>query len=138
MPAPSHPGPPRKVAGRRGRDPTRQAERLMAIRLRYTISTHLEDQGVIAGGGQRGDRPVRSEVTRVRQPPSPTDQWRMPHKLEIRPNAARRSAAPPSWRKLPARATSRVGVGEAQPVQADAVHPGACQDRMAGAAPAGV
>ena len=28
------------------RDPTRQAERLMAIRLRYTINTHLEDQGV--------------------------------------------------------------------------------------------
>ncbi|TDH60469.1 hypothetical protein E2C06_21720 [Dankookia rubra] len=28
------------------RDPIRQAERLMAIRLRYTINTHLEDQGV--------------------------------------------------------------------------------------------
>jgi hypothetical protein len=28
------------------RDTTRQAERLMAIRLRYTINTHLEDQGV--------------------------------------------------------------------------------------------
>ena len=28
------------------RDPTRQAERLMAIRLRYTINTHLEDQGI--------------------------------------------------------------------------------------------
>ena len=27
-------------------DPTRQAERLMAIRLRYTINTHLEDQGI--------------------------------------------------------------------------------------------
>jgi hypothetical protein len=27
-------------------DPTRQAERLMAFRLRYTISTHLEDQGL--------------------------------------------------------------------------------------------
>jgi hypothetical protein len=30
------------------RDPTRQAERLMAIRLRYTINTHLEDQGITA------------------------------------------------------------------------------------------
>ncbi len=30
------------------RDPTRQAERLMAIRLRYTINTHLEDLGVTA------------------------------------------------------------------------------------------
>jgi hypothetical protein len=29
-------------------DPTRQAERLMAIRLRYTINTHLEDQGITA------------------------------------------------------------------------------------------
>jgi hypothetical protein len=28
------------------RDPTQQAERLMAIRLRYTINTHLEDQGI--------------------------------------------------------------------------------------------
>ncbi len=28
------------------RDPIRQAERLMAIRLRYTINTHLEDQGL--------------------------------------------------------------------------------------------
>jgi hypothetical protein len=28
------------------RDPTRQAERLMAIRLRYIINTHLEDQGI--------------------------------------------------------------------------------------------
>ena len=28
------------------RDPTRQAERLMATRLRYTINTHLEDQGL--------------------------------------------------------------------------------------------
>jgi hypothetical protein len=28
------------------RDPTRQAERLMAIRLRYVINTHLEDQGI--------------------------------------------------------------------------------------------
>lgn len=26
------------------RDPTRQAERLLAIRLRYTINTHLEDR----------------------------------------------------------------------------------------------
>jgi hypothetical protein len=30
------------------RDPTRQAERLMVIRLRYTINTHLEDQGITA------------------------------------------------------------------------------------------
>ena len=28
------------------RDPTRQAELLMAIRLRSTINTHLEDQGI--------------------------------------------------------------------------------------------
>ena len=28
------------------RDPTQQAERLMAIRLRYTINTHLEDHGI--------------------------------------------------------------------------------------------
>ena len=28
------------------RDPTRQAERLLAIRLRYTINTHLEDRAV--------------------------------------------------------------------------------------------
>ena len=28
------------------RDPTRQAERLLAIRLRYTINTHLEDQEI--------------------------------------------------------------------------------------------
>ena len=28
------------------RDPNRQAERLLAIRLRYTINTHLEDQGI--------------------------------------------------------------------------------------------
>ncbi|TDH62298.1 hypothetical protein E2C06_11820 [Dankookia rubra] len=27
-------------------DPTRQAERLLAIRLRYTINTHLEDRAV--------------------------------------------------------------------------------------------
>ena len=27
-------------------DPTRQAERLTAIRLRYTINTHLEDRGI--------------------------------------------------------------------------------------------
>jgi hypothetical protein len=27
-------------------DPTRQAERLMAIRLRYTINSHLEDRGI--------------------------------------------------------------------------------------------
>src|ERR1700712_4109580 len=32
--------------GRGMRDTARQAERLMAIRLRYTINTHLEDQGV--------------------------------------------------------------------------------------------
>ena len=30
------------------RDPTQQAERLMAIRLRYTINTYLEDQGITA------------------------------------------------------------------------------------------
>ena len=30
------------------RDPTRQAERLLAIRLRYTINTHREDQGITA------------------------------------------------------------------------------------------
>jgi hypothetical protein len=30
------------------RGPIRQAERLMAIRLRYTINTHLEDQGLTA------------------------------------------------------------------------------------------
>ena len=30
------------------RDPTRQAERLMAIRLRYTINIHLGDQGITA------------------------------------------------------------------------------------------
>jgi len=28
------------------RDPTRQAERLLAIRLRYTINTHLEDRAI--------------------------------------------------------------------------------------------
>ena len=28
------------------RDTTKQAERLAAIRLRYTINTHLEDEGV--------------------------------------------------------------------------------------------
>ena len=28
------------------RDPIKQAERLVAIRLRYTINTHLEDQGI--------------------------------------------------------------------------------------------
>ena len=28
------------------RDPTRQAEQLMTIRLRYTINTHLQDQGI--------------------------------------------------------------------------------------------
>jgi hypothetical protein len=28
------------------RDLTQQAERLMTIRLRYTINTHLEDQGI--------------------------------------------------------------------------------------------
>ena len=28
------------------RDPIRQAERLMAIRLRYTINSHLEDRGI--------------------------------------------------------------------------------------------
>jgi hypothetical protein len=28
------------------RDPTRQAERLIAIRLRYTINAHLEDRGL--------------------------------------------------------------------------------------------
>lgn len=39
------------------RDPTRQVERLMAIRLRYTINTHLEDQGITtppAIGGAAG------------------------------------------------------------------------------------
>ena len=39
------------------RDPTRQAERLMAIRPRYTINTHLEDFGMItpaAIGGEVG------------------------------------------------------------------------------------
>ena len=30
------------------RDPARQAERLMAIRLRHIINTHLEDQGITA------------------------------------------------------------------------------------------
>ena len=29
------------------RDTAKQAERLMAIRLRYTINTHLEDRGLI-------------------------------------------------------------------------------------------
>src|SRR4051812_50153179 len=28
------------------RDPIRQAERLMVIRLRYTINSHLEDRGI--------------------------------------------------------------------------------------------
>jgi hypothetical protein len=28
------------------RDPNRQAERLLTIRLRYTINTHLQDRGV--------------------------------------------------------------------------------------------
>jgi hypothetical protein len=48
-----------------------------------------------------------------------------------------KSAAPPSWWKLPASATSRVGRDEAQPVQADAVQPAACQVRIAGIAPSG-
>ncbi len=30
------------------RDITRQTERLIAIRLRYTINTHLKDQGLTA------------------------------------------------------------------------------------------
>ena len=30
------------------RDPRKQADRLAAIRLRYTINTHLEDQGITA------------------------------------------------------------------------------------------
>ena len=30
------------------RNLTRQAERLMAVRLRYTINTHLEDQEITA------------------------------------------------------------------------------------------
>ncbi|MFC7477492.1 hypothetical protein ACFQS7_24235 [Dankookia sp. GCM10030260] len=30
------------------RDPTRQTDRLMAIRLHYSINTHLEDQGITA------------------------------------------------------------------------------------------
>ena len=28
------------------RDPRKQADRLIAIRLRYTINTHLDDQGI--------------------------------------------------------------------------------------------
>ena len=44
------------------RDPTQQAERLMAIRLRYTINTHLEDQGItapaaIGAAAGRGSKP---------------------------------------------------------------------------------
>src|SRR4051812_50068391 len=30
------------------RDPRKQADKLAAIRLRYTINTHLEDQGITA------------------------------------------------------------------------------------------
>jgi hypothetical protein len=30
------------------RDPRKQADRLIAIRLRYTINTHLEDRGITA------------------------------------------------------------------------------------------
>jgi hypothetical protein len=30
------------------RDPRKQADRLAAIRLRYSINTHLEDQGITA------------------------------------------------------------------------------------------
>jgi hypothetical protein len=33
------------------RDPIRQAERLMAIRLRYTINSHLEDCGITTPAG---------------------------------------------------------------------------------------
>ena len=32
----------------RMRDTTKQGERLIAVRLRYTINTHLEDQGLTA------------------------------------------------------------------------------------------
>lgn len=46
------------------RAPTRQAERLMAIRLRYTINTHLEDQGIItpAAIGAAAGLPVAEAV----------------------------------------------------------------------------
>ena len=52
------------------RDPTRQAERLMAIRLRTTINAHLEDQGVttpVAIGAAAG--PARGRGCELADPP---------------------------------------------------------------------
>ena len=55
------------------RDPTRQAERLMAIRLRYTINTYLEDQGITAPTaiGAVAGLPVAEAVGLL-----PRKQWR--------------------------------------------------------------
>ena len=55
------------------RDPTRQAERLMAIRLRYTINTYLEDRDITtpAAIGATAGLPVAEAVSLLTR-----RQWR--------------------------------------------------------------
>ena len=68
------------------RDATKQAERLAAIRLRYAINTHLEDQGVtepIAVGAAVG-LPAAEAVSLLTR-----RQWRAGDVVALRAAAAR-------------------------------------------------
>ncbi len=68
------------------RDATKQAERLAAIRLRYTINTHLEDRGVAtpaAIGAAVGLPPAEAVSLLTRR------QWRAGDVAALRAAAAR-------------------------------------------------
>ena len=68
------------------RDATKQAERLAAIRLRYAINTHLEDQGVIepAAVGAAVGMPAAEAVSLLTR-----RQWRLGDVAALRAMAAR-------------------------------------------------
>ena len=68
------------------RDATKQAERLAAIRLRYTINTHLEDRGVAtpAAVGAAVGLPAAEAVSLLTR-----RQWRAGDVAGLRAVAAR-------------------------------------------------
>ncbi len=68
------------------RDATKRAERLAAIRLRYTINTHLEDQGVTrpAAIGAAVGLPAAEAVSLLTR-----RQWRAGDVAALRAAAAR-------------------------------------------------
>ena len=89
------------------RDATKQAERLAAIRLRYTINTHLEDRGVTtpAGLAQATGLPAAEAAGLLRR-----KQWREGDLAALRAVADRLGLAVPLGSLDPA-----TGKGRARP-----------------------